>query len=353
MVSLTFNNQIIFMRYIKFYFSFLVLIGFFISSCSKLQDNINPPETVSIHGSGVLQKGSTDFHGLNVKQNGLASCQVCHGVNFNGGTSQISCSTSNCHPGITVHKTGITDTTSANFHGIYISASNWNLTQCSQCHGDSFSGGIASPSCNTCHNNPGGPEACNNCHGNLSNTAQINPPRDTKGNTDTKFAGVGAHTKHLTGITIGQNVPCTECHVIPKNFSDAGHINQSGNASITFGTFTNSGVSSASYDFSTNKCTNTYCHGNFAFNKSNSKYKVGYADGFTQITGNNFQPIWNKVDGTQAACGTCHGLPPTGHVYADLTGCWDCHPGVVDGYGKIIDKTKHMNGKVDVFGIEY
>jgi hypothetical protein len=342
------------MRYIKFYFTFLILIGFFISSCSKLQDNINPPETVSIHGSGVLQKGSSDFHGLNVKQNSLASCQICHGVNFNGGTSMVSCSTSNCHPAITVHKTGITDTASANFHGLFIATINWNLTQCSQCHGDSYSGGIASPSCNNCHKNPGGPEACNTCHGNFSVPTQIVPPRDTKGNTDTKFAGVGAHSKHLSGITIGQNVPCNECHIVPKNFSDPTHINQSGNATITFGSFSNSGTSTASYSFSTNKCTNTYCHGNFAFSISKSQFPtVGYAPGSSQIVGNNFQPIWNKVDGTQAACGTCHGLPPTGHVYADLTGCWDCHQGVVDAYGKIIDKTKHMNGKVNVFGIEY
>jgi len=342
------------MRYIKFYFSFLVLIGFFISSCSKLQDNINPPETVSIHGSGVLQKGSADFHGLNVKQNGLTSCQVCHGVSFNGGTSQISCSTSNCHAGITVHKTGITDTTSANFHGNYISSTNWNLAECSQCHGNTYAGGIASPTCNNCHKNPGGPEACNTCHGNFSNTAQISPPRDTKGNTDPKFAGVGAHSIHLTGITIAQNVACNECHIIPKNFSDAGHINQSGNASLTFGAFTNSGLSAALYNYSTNKCSNTYCHGNFAFNKSKSQYAdVGFASGSLQITGNNFQPIWNKVDGTQAACGTCHGLPPTGHVYATLTDCYICHDGVVDASGKIIDKTKHMNGKVDVFDVEY
>ncbi len=24
--------------------------------------------------------------------------------------------------------------------------------------------------------------------------------------------------------------------------------------------------------------------------------------------------IWNKVDDSQAQCGSCHGLPPTGHV---------------------------------------
>jgi len=341
------------MRYIKFYLSFLILIGFFISSCSKLQDNINPPETVSLHGSGVLQKGSSDFHGLKVAQSGFSNCQVCHGINFNGGTASVSCI--KCHTGITIHsKTEVADTSSTNFHGIYISASNWNLSQCAQCHGSSYAGGIASPSCNTCHTNPGGPEACNTCHGSLSNLSQIYPPRDTKGNTATSFAGVGAHVKHLTGITIGKNVPCTECHIIPKNFSDAGHITQSGNATLTFGAVTNSGTSPASYSFSTYKCSNTYCHGNFAFNRSNSQYKdVGYAAGSTQIVGNNYQPIWNKVDGSQAACGTCHGLPPTGHVYADLTGCWLCHDGVVDASGKIIDNTKHMNGKVDVFGKEY
>ncbi len=50
------------------------------------------------------------------------------------------------------------------------------------------------------------------------------------------------------------------------------------------------------------------------------------------------------MDGTQAKCGTCHGLPPTGHIAAPITSCYLCHQGVVDEMGNIIDKDKHING---------
>jgi len=182
MVSFTFNNQIIFMRYIKFYFSLFIIIGFIISSCSKLQDNISPPETiVSVHGSGVLQKGSADFHGLKVAQNGFSSCEVCHGVNFSGGTSAVSCV--NCHTGITVHKTGDTeaDPHSPDFHGNLYIKSNWNLARnVHNVMAFHIQAELQVHPANTCHKNPGGPEACNTCHGNLTNTTQISPPKRYK-----------------------------------------------------------------------------------------------------------------------------------------------------------------------------
>jgi predicted CxxxxCH...CXXCH cytochrome family protein len=107
-------------------------------------------------------------------------------------------------------------------------------------------------------------------------------------------------------------------------------------------------IGGASYSSTANKCTNSYCHGGFAFSKASSQYQFAYtAD---KIEGNNYQPLWNKVDGTQMACGTCHGLPPTGHVSSDLKSCATCHTGIVDKYGKIIDASKHMDGKINVFG---
>ena len=57
----------------------------------------------------------------------------------------------------------------------------------------------------------------------------------------------------------------------------------------------------------------------FRFQKATSQWSFAYtAD---KMEGENFQPTWNKVDGTQAACGTCHGLPPRGHMDADLKAC--------------------------------
>ncbi|MDP4196679.1 MAG: hypothetical protein Q8940_16615, partial [Bacteroidota bacterium] len=72
--------------------------------------------------------------------------------------------------------------------------------------------------------------------------------------------------------------------------------------------------------------------------------------------GANFSPKWTQVDGSQAACGTCHGLPPKGHIgYPNnlpVTACGNsgCHSGVVDINGNIIDKNKHINGAINVRG---
>jgi len=78
------------------------------------------------------------------------------------------------------------------------------------------------------------------------------------------------------------------------------------------------------------------------------------------MSGSNFSPVWN-AGGQQAACGTCHGsvtsqgpsIVPKGHNFSEIIGCAGCHTGVVDNTGKIIDKTKHINGKINVFGLEY
>ncbi len=69
------------------------------------------------------------------------------------------------------------------------------------------------------------------------------------------------------------------------------------------------------------------------------------------MEGNNSAVIWNKVDDTQAQCGSCHGLPPTGHVdFGGLTTCVNCHQGVVNGQGQITNSGKHINGVINVFG---
>jgi predicted CxxxxCH...CXXCH cytochrome family protein len=277
----------------------------------------------------------------------MSTCNECHGVNFGGGIASPACT--QCHSAITAHKTGISDPASANFHGRYVASLNWDMSKCKECHGSNYTGGIASPSCNKCHTNPGGPEACNTCHGSFTNPSLIAPPVDLNRNTDTKFASVGAHSTHLLNVKIGSLVKCNECHIVPTSLNSPGHIDNNGRAEVILTTkYSDYQNGNGIYNLITYTCSNTYCHGNFSFPKATSQWQFAYtAD---KIEGNNFQPTWNKVDGTQAKCGTCHGLPPKGHMDSDLSGCAVCHIGVVDKYGNIIDKTKHMDGKIEVFG---
>ena len=72
--------------------------------------------------------------------------------------------------------------------------------------------------------------------------------------------------------------------------------------------------------------------------------------------------MWN--DPSAAECGTCHGdptkatlsekaLPKTsaeGGTHPNVLTCSGCHGGVVDSNLKIISPSKHMDGKLNLFG---
>lgn len=322
------------------------IVGLLSISCSKLNDDIVTPTKIGIHGPNALSVQSSTFHGKILGENKLDGCRQCHASNLTGGTAQVSCL--DCHPSLSIHNKQINDFTSQNFHGKYIASKNWNMTECQKCHGEFYAGGSSSPTCYTCHKDAGGPEACNTCHGDFTKTSQVAPPRALNNAISTTDPGVGAHTLHLAQIKIApKNVECNECHSIPTNFRSAGHIDSSPKAEVIF----KGQPSNANYNFNNYKCANTYCHGNFEFKKTTSKYPFVYTE--DKIEGNNYSPIWNKVDGTQAACGTCHGLPPKGHQASSLTACATCHTGVVDNRGNIVDPSKHINGKTNVFGFEY
>jgi predicted CxxxxCH...CXXCH cytochrome family protein len=104
-----------------------------------------------------------------------------------------------------------------------------------------------------------------------------------------------------------------------------------------------------SYNHATGFCSNSYCHGSWVLPRASSSYAFIFTD--SVMSGNNYQPRWNNGTG-DAACGTCHGLPPAGHSAATLSACANCHTGVVNSSGSIIDKTKHINGKINAFNTE-
>jgi predicted CxxxxCH...CXXCH cytochrome family protein len=266
--------------------------------------------------------------------------------------------------GITAHPDGWSDPASPNFHGKAIAASSWDMRQCRTCHGQTYAGGAVKVSCLTCHMKSAGPENCTTCHGG-TNAA---PPRDLSGNTAEAARGVGAHQVHLVGPRdfASATVLCADCHKVPATVYEAGHVDSPLPVEVSINSALaktqTSGVTPApTYDVATGKCSNTYCHGNFRLRKpSTTIYDFVYAD--SVLVGNKAAPVWN-AGSPEAACGTCHGsvtsqgasVVPTGHNYSALTGCGatPCHSGIVDATGKIKDPSKHMNGKVNVQGLEY
>jgi hypothetical protein len=256
-------------------------------------------------------------------------------------------------PELTIHKTGILDKNSHDFHGKLVRENNWSMSQCIRCHGADYQGGTTDVSCFKCHTQPAGPEACNTCHGNFDDPNMIAPPQDVSGNTSTDSLGVGAHYQHLYENDLSSNVECSTCHKVPQNYSDPGHLDSSLPAEVMFsGLATTNIASNASYDYSTGTCSNTYCHGNFEFFKDSSDINLRFMYTADKMAGNNKSVVFNKVDGTQDECGSCHGLPPEGHLESALSNCGNvgCHEGVVDAQGNIIDTEKHINGMKNVRG---
>jgi predicted CxxxxCH...CXXCH cytochrome family protein len=261
-----------------------------------------------------------------------------------------------------VHPGGWTDSTSSDFHGKAVMRSSWDVAQCKTCHGSRYDGGTANVSCLTCHNAPAGPENCSTCHGSPASPA---PPRDLAGNTATTNRGVGAHQMHVLGGSISAGISCANCHNVPPTVYTSGHIDSPLPAEVPMNGFLANVItnepSTADYDSilalftptptldpATMTCSNTYCHGHF---------KNGNV---TNIV------TWNNVGGGEAACGTCHGdvsqptlaqraLPRTSAqsgTHPNNLNCANCHGDVVNASLQFVDRSKHINGRLNVFGQE-
>ncbi len=367
------------------------------------------------HKAGWSDTSSTNFHGkfLRLGLGQLTDCASCHGAAFDGGTSGKSCFT--CHASYP-HNAGWIDPASAVSHGKFLKAKSWDTGECARCHGANFSGGTSGKSCFTCHpayphtvfasssghagylytqgyplaqcktchgasyaggtvvnvscssagchadntGTPKSPEACNTCHGQFlasaSDALSAAPPKSVLGDSATTVRGVGAHAKHLLSGTLGKSVKCVECHTVPTTLFATGHVDTQLPAEVVFndtlarlvtggGTF----VPNPTYNATSLTCANTYCHGKWQLKKSGP-----YAAFFTTdsvMVGAANAPSWTS-GASGAACGSCHGLPPTGHPPSSLSDCQNCHGTVVNGSGQIINHALHINGKVNVFGQE-
>jgi predicted CxxxxCH...CXXCH cytochrome family protein len=207
------------------------------------------------------------------------------------------------------------------------------MTNCAQCHGEVVAPDNISMVDRTRHINGQldvmFSQECNSCHGS-TNPA---PPKSISGSTDTSTEGVGAHQTHVLGTARSRAVLCSECHVVPTTVFDVGHFDTALPAELTF-----SGVAvawGAAPAFSNGSCQNTYCHGQV--------FPQGYNSG-----GSNTAPAWTTVDGTQAACGTCHSLPPPApHPVVALNPvCNACHKDIAPDNTTFLAPERHVDGVV-------
>jgi len=172
---------------------------------------------------------------------------------------------------------------------------------------------------------------CYSCHGTPQSFA---PPPDTTGSSSVSSIGVGAHTKHLSGGSYSNPVPCYTCHVVPSYVGQIGHIDESEGAEVIF-TAVALGPTwdprTPAWDRSARRCAGSWCHA-------------------PSSAADPPSPDWTVDTGvTPPPCTTCHGMPPPlPHQQNDA--CPSCHTLTVEGTAPNItikDRTLHINGTVD------
>jgi predicted CxxxxCH...CXXCH cytochrome family protein len=254
-------------------------------------------------------------------------CLACHDVSAHTTGAVI----------VVGHNDAWRDPTSPGFHAY---SANVGLGPCMTCHGTDLSGGPANVACSLCHDASLPPgittwkQNCTMCHGGTDNQTGA-PPRTTWGKS-AELVRVGAHSVHIQGSALAGPMACSSCHVVPADALAAGHIDGQ-RATVTFSGLAIQGTLRPTYDPTTASCSTTYCHG------------------ATLTNGSNTTPVWTTVDGSQDACGTCHGIPPLstwGHGYPPIHGnnaCNFCHYDVANAAGTAItNPAAHINGVVDV-----
>jgi predicted CxxxxCH...CXXCH cytochrome family protein len=208
--------------------------------------------------------------------------------------------------------------------------------------------------CNDCHRSPPAGHfkgACDRCHreANADGTELVAGPLHLNGRVDLgdgsggcgachghgddPWPASGAHDAHRDpGITTA--IACSDCHVVPVNVLDPGHIGD-GVARVVFsGRAIARGAAPA---WTGKACVGVACHG------------AGLAEAPAIA-----EPRWSDVSGAAAACGACHGIPPTQHTPSTSCGRSTCHSGETspgpDGAPRITaaGRALHVNGAIDV-----
>ncbi len=289
---------------------------------------------------------------------GLGVCSVCHPATADATGAIIPASAGGEHlDGIVQasggHDASWMDQTSLNFHAY---SANQGLGACQGCHGANLDGvgGLTTVGCGQCHDTalPEGATSwmtnCLMCHGGTDNASGAPPRTRWPGGTSTAARGVGAHSSHVTGRVGGGSgtalsapFDCAACHVRPASALSGGHVD----GLVQVGGYTGSdpalaaAVGDPGWTPAAATCATAYCHG------------------ATLLAGSLTAPSWTTVDGSQAACGTCHGLPPPSgtsiggysahnfHVSLQEVACSRCHGGYTQA---TVDPALHVNGIRDV-----
>lgn len=207
--------------------------------------------------------------------------------------------------------------TCASCHGYPPPVPHIQSDRCERCHGlVAYEGEIALPNLHVNGVLELDEPTCTVCHGTES--------------TPTSFDD--AHRGHLLTQGRAKPVACDACHIVPTAVFGPPHLDGDNVAEVVFGPLaTANGALVSTYDAPT--CSNVACHGGDG------------ANGGALVT-----PAWNVLDGSQVACGTCHGLPPPA-PHPPRNDCVNCHSALYAASGTFAGGSLHVDGEVEVDGV--
>ncbi|MBI4820487.1 MAG: CxxxxCH/CxxCH domain-containing protein, partial [Deltaproteobacteria bacterium] len=335
------------------------------TGCHGSTNNLAPPkDTDGRSDTAVRSVGAHQTHVLGGRSSLPVACDACHEVplsvdapghrdsaapaevRFSGlarvrshdpGWDGTSCQDSYCH---TVSSTagGIrndptwtrvdgSQATCGSCHGLPPAPPHPESRTCSLCHGPTAGPGLTVA--NRATHVDGILQVtdgrCASCHG---STNQPAPPRDLLGRSDTTVRTVGAHRSHVEGtLGLSRAVSCTECHVVPARLESPGHVDTDPPAELSFGPLATTASATPTFVELSATCESVYCHGS------------------SLVGGRNTTPTWVQVDGSQASCGSCHGIPPGGDHPRDDR-CSFCHLPTAGPGQRIAEPTTHIDGRV-------
>jgi hypothetical protein len=349
---------------VQLFFAFFLVLAASISGCSdpNSQSRINP-ETGK-HSANWLPAAH-----MEAASSDIGSCSSCHGTDFKGGISGVSCTS--CHLGspTSVHPLDWNPVYSN--HASYVTANGTNACSNQYCHGSLLTGVANSgPSCTSCHlggvtsihpsawmgdacsdhgnyaytngtagcaniychgANLGGVldsgPSCTQCHPTIPNSNQCNycHGRSPDGMPDgTIYPNIaGKHAEHMQLV----GVICTTCH----NRSCDQHAN--GVVDVIFdpsGPAAAAGSPAPAFDSAAKSCSNIACHivsaGTFSYYFPDSTGNAVLRT--VNVYGNTggITPSWYSI-GT--SCTACHNDPPSNGT--DGSNIW--HSGYHGGQG--------------------
>jgi predicted CxxxxCH...CXXCH cytochrome family protein len=251
----------------------------------------------------------------------LDSCSACHGADFNGGISGVSCTA--CHLGssTSVHPANWIPVYST--HGPYVNTNSTNACANRYCHGSSLTGVPNSgPSCTLCH--LGSPTSVH--------PADWVPVYSTHGpyvkaNSTSACANQYCHGLSLTGVA-NSGPSCTSCHL---GGLTSGHPADWVPVYSTHGPYATAN--------GTNSCSNQYCHGTTLTGAPDSgpSCTLCHLGSPTSVHPADWVPVYSthgpyvntSPTGTSACANQyCHGPSLTG-VPDSGPSCTSCHMGGV------------------------